>query len=184
MLLWGTNKKSLNLDFFYWWDKSVDSKSWSMFWLLNVNIATSGKRHLKRNKCISDKESEPVWEWAGVVLHVGRAQSQWHGWSARHGRKGKRGRVTVRAYFAHDSPLTNYLHIRWSFSWKHFDFWKLFLGLLGMTEPRAVPVAEPVFLRGTRTLWLFSRKNFSIQATPSLWSNCAHVCRLRRIFLM
>ena len=29
-----------------------------------------------------------------------------------------------------------------------------------MTEPRAVPVAEPVFLRGTRTLWLFSRKNF------------------------
>ena len=131
-----------------------------MFWLLNVNIATSGKRHLKRNKCISDKESEPVWEWAGVVLHVGRAQSQWHGWSARHGRKGKRCRVTVGAYFAHDSPLTNYLHIRWSFSWKHFAFWKLFLGLLGMTEPQAVPVAEPVFLRGTRTLWLFSRKIF------------------------
>ena len=36
----------------------------------------------------------------------------------------------------------------------------MFLGLLGMTEPQAVPVAEPVFLRGTRTLWLFSRKNF------------------------
>ena len=131
-----------------------------MFWLLNVNIATSGKRHLKRNKCISDKESEPVWEWAGVVLHVGRAQSQWHGWSARHGRKGRRCRVTVGAYFAHDSPLINYLHIRWSFSWKHFAFWKLFLGLLGMTEPQAVPVAEPVFLRGTRSLWLFLRKNF------------------------
>ena len=153
-----------------------------MFWLLNVKIATSGKRHLKRNKCISDKESEPVWEWAGVVLHVGRAQSQWHGWSARHGRKGRRCRVTVGAYFAHDSPLTNYLHIRWSFSILLFE--SCFLGCSGWQSLRPSLLRNLFSFVGPEHFGCSQGRIFSILATPSLLSNCAHVCRLRRIFLM
>ena len=141
-------------------------------------------------------ESEPVWFFSGewrasdMVGQWGRAE-------------GERGTVTPDFCMRYKTCCMNYgsLHItsfpkslsyllklesfckRWESFW---NFWKLLLETrVGWTtEPQAVPVAEPVFLRGTPRLplsWdpqaaVFLREGFfHIEATPSLLGNCAHI---------
>ena len=108
-------------------------------------------------------------KWAGVVFQW-RVESKWHGWSVRQGRGGGGDSHTRLLH-----EIQNLLHELWKLAHnllsqiiiisaeigklllkmgKFVDFWKLLLETrVGWTtEPQAVPVAEPVFLRGTPRL--------------------------------
>ena len=101
-------------------------------------------------------------------------ESKWHGWSVRQGREGEGD-----SYSRLLREIQNLLHELWKFL--HSLLSQIFIGKLllkmgklwifescetpvawlGTTQPRAVPVAEPVFFRGTRRLAPFSGKDFS-----------------------
>ena len=136
--------------------------------------------------CVGTTESDQAKNMGKCVVCQWRAESKWHGWSVRQGRGGGGDSHTRLLH-----EIQNLLHELWKLAHnllsqiviisaeigklllkmgKFLDFWKLLLETrVGWTtEPQAVPVAEPVFLRGTPRLPPFSGKHFSrFTATPS-----------------
>ena len=119
-------------------------------------------------------------KWASVVFQW-RASDMVGQW----GREGGRGELAggqLQQTFAWDTKLVAWYgevlnlqtcQIQWNWNLKKasviderimwiFESCSLRHQLLGTTQPRAVPVAEPVFFRETRRLPPFSGKHFSI----------------------
>ena len=185
MLLWGTNKKSLNLDFgsisgikvlIVKVDQCSDS------WMLTLQPLVKGtwkETSAYLTKRVSQCESELVW----FTRRSGAEPVTWLVSEAR--KKGEEVQSHSWCIFCTWLPSDQLSAYQMKLFVKAFCFLKVVSWVARDDRASGRPCCGTCFPSwDPNTLVVLKEEFFSILATPSLLGNCAHVCRLRRIFLM